>query len=210
MIFKIFPIQLIQLSLPHELSGLHSLFQDAIFTDMFLFVLAFLCGVVGIMTANRIHWLPKRSLGIIGCLLLLMGALCGVEMMVNEHEERAIAIIGVGKAFLQLVAIFFYSWLVVPVALNQATEVGTITTLPIGIALLFAVLPYLFGGWFALLTWMASLLQNQIGGYLMVGCVYCVLAGWSTSIVDYRQWTLYETSLVSGFYEQTEESGQGL
>ena len=108
------------------------------------------------------------------------------------------------------VNILYAIGLVVPVALNQATEVGTITTLPIGIALLFAVLPYLFGGWFTLLTWMASLLQNQIGGYLMVGCVYCVLAGWSRSIVDYRQWTLYETSLVSGLYEQAENHAEGL
>ena len=202
-----FPIQLIQLSLPHELSAIHALLQDAILTDMLLFLLAFLCGVAGIMTANRIHWLPKRSLGIVGGLLLLVGVLCGAEIAVDGHEQ-CVAIIGVGKAFLQLVATLFYSWFAVPVALNQATEVGTLATSSIGIAWLFAILPYFFGGWFAFLSWMASLLQNQIGGYLLVGGVYCVLAGWSRSIVDYRQWTVYETSLVSGLYEQTENQAE--
>lgn len=115
--FKIFPIQLIQLSLPHELSIIHSIFNDAIVTDMSLFVLAFICGVIGIMTVNRIHWLPKRSLGIIGCLMLLVGVLCGVEIVV-DGRERLVAFIGVGKALLQLMAVLFYVWFVVPIAFN--------------------------------------------------------------------------------------------
>ena len=141
--------------------------------------------------------------------MLVVGVLCGAEMMVEGHPQF-IAIIGVGKACLQLIAILFYCWFAAPIALNQATEVGTLVTSPIGIALLFAVLPYFFGGWFAFLSWIASLLQNQLGGYLIVGGVYCVLAGWSRSIVDYRQWTLYETSLVSGLYEQAENHAEGL
>lgn len=110
--------------------------------------------------------------------------------------------IGLGKAIVQLIAIILYVGIVAPHALNQATEVGTMTTLPIGIACLLALLPYAFGVWFAFTCWLASCLESQWGGYGVIGCVYGVLAWWSGRMVDYRQWTLYETSLMSGLYEQ--------
>ena len=87
---------------------------------------------------------------------------------------------------------------ILPSAVNQVTEIGTIFTRAVAPSVSFAVLPFGFAVVYLFDDWMASILKNQLITYLLPCLFYFVNGLIVKRMIDLNEMSLYEVSAVAG------------
>lgn len=87
---------------------------------------------------------------------------------------------------------------VLPQSLNEATQVGTVSTRAWLPALTFLTIPILLDAVYVVDQLLAAKLKNQCCTYLLPAAFYLLLFGFRNHFVDLNDLSLYEVSRVTG------------
>ena len=160
-------------------------------------MIAFAVLIAGYLTAYQKHTLLSfRGYS------FTLSILCFVEVILCclefQFSARKYPIIAVTKACTSLIAVGIYVLVILPSAVNQVTEIGTIFTRAVAPSVSFAVLPFGFAVVYLFDDWMASILKNQLITYLLPCLFYFVNGLIVKRMIDLNEMSLYEVSAVAG------------
>ncbi|KAK8823800.1 hypothetical protein WA538_001092 [Blastocystis sp. DL] len=186
---SIFPLQIVVQSFPHTVRYWLPKLQDALFSDLLLLALAFAALFVGFLLALR------RQPLVLSLLCWFLVAACSLEFFLSSRRHPFIPI---AKSLLQMAILVVFAAGVLPQSLNEATQVGTVSTRAWLPALTFLTIPILLGAVYVVDQLLAAKLKNQCCTYLLPAAFYLLLFGFRNHFVDLNDLSLYEVSRVTG------------
>ena len=137
----------------------------------------------------------RRQPLVLSLLCWFLVAACSLEFFLSSRRHPFIPI---AKSLLQMAILVVFAAGVLPQSLNEATQVGTVSTRAWLPALTFLTIPILLGAVYVVDQLLAAKLKNQCCTYLLPAAFYLLLFGFRNHFVDLNDLSLYEVSRVTG------------